>query len=152
GIHGFSILKLWALAPIIPLLLSLKSSCRRAGAALARLPTNSPGECMPRDDDQDDRPRRRQPRYDDEDDYPRRPRAAPRSGAVTGVGVISIVMGIVDLLLGLCLLVLMFFALADGGGRGGPFGMPGLGGAVAGLFMLLVFVWGVTAVIAGAGV
>jgi hypothetical protein len=122
------------------------------------------GEAMPRgddwDDDEDDRPRRRRqrPRYDDDedDDYDydiRRRGGAAKSGAVTGVGVMSIILGCLDLLVGVCVL-LVALVVGDAGNRAGGFAVPGFGGAVAAMVIatLLLLLWGTLALISGIGV
>ncbi len=119
---------------------------------------------MPRgddwDDEEDDRPRRRRqrPRYDDEedDDYAydiRRRGGAGKSAAVTGVGVMSIILGCLDLLVGVCF-SLVALVLGDMGNHAGAFAMPGFGGAVAVvlIFTFLLLLWGALALISGIGI
>jgi hypothetical protein len=108
------------------------------------------------DDDDDDRPRRRRrrDRYDDDEDDDlgrRRKREAP-SGAVTGVGVIGIILGILVLLLGMCLL--MGVAFMGEAGRQGAFAMPGFGAGMAVVMVvtILILLWGALAMVAGIGV
>jgi hypothetical protein len=118
---------------------------------------------MPRgedwDDDEDNRPRRRRqrPRYDDEDDdfdYDiRRRGSAVKSGAVTGVGIMSIILGCLDLLLGVCFL-LAALVVGDAGNRAGGFAIPAFGGAIAVMVIatMLLLLWGTLALISGIGV
>jgi hypothetical protein len=120
---------------------------------------------MGRDDDwedDDDRPRRRRDRdrdrYDDEDDEDydrggRRGKSGTRSGAVTSVGVLGIILGSLDLLFGLCLVVVVLF-MGDAGGRGGAFALPGFGGAMAlvVIMTLVVLLWGALMISSGVGV
>lgn len=117
---------------------------------------------MPRNDDwddDDDRPRRRRMRDDDDDDYhddyvDRRLRRGERSGAVTAVGVINIVLGSLYVLGGLCLL--LGGALVGGAAqdfRGNPGG--GLFAVFAGaiiLFAFLIIVVAVLHILGGVGV
>ncbi len=120
------------------------------------------GVPMSRDDDwdeDDDRPRRRRRRapYDEDEDDEfdddvrlQRGRGQPRSGAVTGVGIISIILGGVDLLFGACMLLgLLFIGEAPGGG-----GLVGGHLAVAILvsLVLVVLLWGALAITSGIGV
>lgn len=116
---------------------------------------------MPREDDweddYDDRPRRR--RRDDDDDYDddyrgRSIRRAGHSGAVTAVGVISIVLGSLFILLGIC--VLLGAALTGGAARelrdqpgAGVVGI--LAGAVV-IVALLILVLAVLLIVGGIGV
>jgi hypothetical protein len=75
------------------------------------------------DDDDEPRPRRRRPRYDEDDDYdrPRRRRGGgSKAGSVTGVGVISIILGSLLLLCGLCVTLGGVAAGAGGAGMRGP--------------------------------
>lgn len=115
---------------------------------------------MPRGDDwadeDDERPRRRRPRYDDDDDFDydiRRRGSAARSGAVTGVGIVSIIIGCLDLLVGVCFL-LVVVVMGDAGNRAGGFAMPGFGGTVAVVVVatLLILLWGTLALVSGVGV
>ena len=117
---------------------------------------------MPRGEDWEDedvdRPRRRRQRAryeddDDEDDYDiRRRGAGGKSGAVTGVGIISIILGSLDLLFGVCML-LVTIIMGNEGNRG-AFAMPGFGGAVAVVlvFTLLILLWGTLTLVSGIGV
>ncbi|MCI0637770.1 MAG: hypothetical protein L0Y72_28480 [Gemmataceae bacterium] len=100
---------------------------------------------MPRhdwDDDDYDRPRRRR-RYEGE-----------RSGSVTGVGVFGIVVGSLDLLLGMCLLMAVVIAGSHGGPQGAFIGIPLFGEVFAMMiiFTLIVLVWGSMAITASVGV
>jgi hypothetical protein len=115
---------------------------------------------MPRYDDDwddDDQPSRRY--YDDDydyGDYRRLRRADLRSGAVTAVGVISVVYGSLLLLFGLC--VLMAGVLMGGAARGfGDMGGPGAGifTIFAGLFIIvavLFILFSIGLIVAGVGV
>ncbi|MCI0376118.1 MAG: hypothetical protein L0215_00785 [Gemmataceae bacterium] len=99
---------------------------------------------MPRNDWEDDdydRPRRRR-RYEE------------RSGAVTGVGVFGIVVGSLDLLLGMCLLMAVVIAGSHGGPQGAFIGVPFFGEvfALIVIFTLIVLVWGSLAITASIGV
>jgi hypothetical protein len=107
-------------------------------------------------DDDDDRPRRRRRRdeYDDDNDYyDRRRRPSAQSGSVTGVAVYGIVLGSLDLLLGLCLLIGVVAAGSEVGVRGG-FHIPGVGSgfAIMLIITLLTLAWGVLAIIGSIGV
>jgi hypothetical protein len=108
---------------------------------------------MSRDDwDDDDRPRRRRRR--DEDDYEDvRRRSDERSGSVTGVGVISIVLGSLVLLCGFCVMVAgLAFA---GGAAGGPAGNMFPFQVAAGVFVvfaILFIIFGVLYLVGGIGV
>src|SRR5262245_62425773 len=72
------------------------------------------------DDDYDRPRRRRRPRDDDYDDYEDdvRRRSGPSSGSVTSVGVVSIILGSLLLLCGICFMVASL-GIA-GAGAGGP--------------------------------
>jgi hypothetical protein len=108
-------------------------------------------------DDEEPRERRRRPPPDEyEDDYDRgydRGYAAERSGAVTGVAVISFVIGGLVLLLGLCGMIGVL-AFAGEAGRQGIVGFPGIGGgiAIAMVVIIAIIAWGTGAIIAGIGV
>lgn len=116
---------------------------------------------MSRDDawDDEDRPRRRsRARYDDDDDdfdieRLRLRRSAAPSGAVTGIGVVSIILGCLDLLAGLCML--LGAAFVGELGRQGGIGIPELAGGhlvVVVALILMVVLWGILAVTSGIGV
>jgi hypothetical protein len=106
------------------------------------------------DDDENYRSRRRRYRDrfddDDDDDYDLSRRGYAKSGSVTGVGVISIILGSLDLLAGLCGSLFLFAV----GAHGPPPGFPGSGVAmaVALIIVLLVFLWGALAIAGGVGV
>lgn len=107
-----------------------------------------------RDDDyDDDRPRRRDRDDDYDDDRGRRRGSGVKSGGVTGVGVMGIVLGSLDLLLGLCMLIGVLF-IGGEGGRGGAFAIPGFGGAMAIMVIvtLIILAWGAMAISAGVGI
>jgi hypothetical protein len=121
------------------------------------------------DDDDEERPRRRRDRdeeeryerdrYDDEDDIDRpRRRGADKSGAVTAVGVINIVLGSLTTMLSLCVVVFGVFlaGVAADPQFGGPpkaaRGIFGLAGAVALILGLIVLLMGVAYIISGIGI
>lgn len=82
------------------------------------------------EDDYDDRPRGRSRRDDYDDEPPRRSGGGSRSGLVTAMGVIHIVVGSLGLISGLCTFAVGVFAT----GAGAEFnraGMPGGRGATA---------------------
>ncbi len=112
---------------------------------------------MSRDDyDDDDRPRRRRRRDDDYDDIGR-VGGGSSSGSVTGVGVISIILGSMTLLCGLCVVVLSMgiFGGAGGGNFGGRANFPDIFQAAAGVMIvisILVLVLGVLYLVGGIGV
>lgn len=118
---------------------------------------------MAHDDDWEDeehsRRRRGRARYDDDDDdfdldRLRLNRATAPSGAITGVGVISIILGCLDLLLGLCMLLGAAF-VGEIARQGPGLGMPDIGGgamAVVVALILLVVLWGILAITSGIGV
>lgn len=107
-------------------------------------------------DDDDDRPRRRRRNDDDyDDDYRGRSiRRVEHSGAVTAVGVISIVLGALFVLFGIC--AMLGGALA-GGAAHNLQGNPGAGvfAVAAGfivIFALLILVLAVLLIVGGIGV
>ena len=111
---------------------------------------------MSRDDYDDDydRPRRRRPRDEDEyDDIGRS--SGSSSGSVTAVGVISIILGSLTLLCGLCFMFFGIFAASAVGG-GPQFGQNMLPfQAAAGILIvlsLLVLVLGTLDLVGGIGV
>ncbi len=108
---------------------------------------------MSRDDwDDEDRPRRRRRR--DEDDYGDvRRRPDERSGSVTGVGVISIILGSLVLLCGFCVMV-SGLAFAGGAGVGAPGNMFPFQMAAGVLIViaLLFIIFGVLYLVGGIGV
>lgn len=109
---------------------------------------------MPRDEYWDDdlrRPRRDWRRWPRDDwrgrDFPPR---KPGSTVVTTLGVVSIVAGAVELVVGLCTLSVLAFA--EGQRLQMP-GLPGIGGnrVIAWLLLAIVFFWGSLAIAAGVG-
>ena len=127
---------------------------------------------MPRDDDweDDDRPRRRRERErddrdDEEDDYDRPRRrggAGEKSGAVTSVGVLNIVLGSLITILGLCLMLGGLFAAGAGAdvnrfnvnppGAPNPGGMMAFLGGMVILFSVVFLLFGVGMILAGVGI
>jgi hypothetical protein len=109
---------------------------------------------MSHDDDwKETRPRRRGDRWaedDSEPDYrPFPPRRAARSGVVTALGVVTLLLGILVLLAGLCAGAGIMLAAADEmhGGPGGD-----QGGLVFGLLICLaISLWGGSALASGIG-
>lgn len=133
------------------------------GLSCIQRETHSQGtSAMPRDDydDDDDRPRRARRRSRDDDDYEdigrrRRSGGGERSGSVTSVGVISIILGSLTLLCGLCAVVGSFTFLAAG--PGGQFGGRNVlpfqaAGGVAVIISLVVVIFGVLYLTGGIGV
>jgi hypothetical protein len=96
---------------------------------------------MSRDyDDEDDepRPRRRKRRYDD--DYDDAPRRGGRSGAVTGVGVLTIILGALLLVCGLCYSGIGLVAGGAAGAPGAPAGFGPLAGMVGGVLIIIALI------------
>lgn len=112
-----------------------------------------------RDDDaaeEDDRPRRRRDR-DDDDDIDARPRRKRGSGAgsITSVGVITIILGSLTLLCGVCVAI-AGIGFAGGGGQG-RFGGGNVlpfqaAGGILIAFAVLILVFGVVYLVGGIGV
>jgi hypothetical protein len=118
------------------------------------------------DDDDEERPRRRRRRYEreryddeDEDDYeydrPLSRGSRDKSGAVTAIGVINIVLGVLVILVSLCV---GFFGLVVAGvaadkqfGPNPARGLFGLAGVVALIVAVIVLLFGVGYVISGIG-
>jgi hypothetical protein len=103
--------------------------------------------------DDDSSPRRS--RYEEYDDYPEDDYGRPeRSGAVTGVAVISFVLGGLVILFGLCGLLGALVQAGEGmhGPGGGFAGLGNLGFAVAFVILLFILLWGIGAIVAGVGV
>ncbi len=146
---------------------------RRRAAARERRRDEDDEDDLPRskrgrdddDDDDDDAPRsRRKNRADDDDDNedyddrPRRLKVSGKSGAVTAVGIINIVLGSLVTLGGICFLLsgLVFTGAAvDARNQFGPQGGGGLfaaAGAMIVVLAILVLVLGVAEIMAGVGV
>ena len=105
---------------------------------------------MSRDDRRGPR-RDRRSSYRDDDRY----RADPgprkvRSGAVTALGIISLIAGPLELIAGLCTMAV--FAIAPGEPVHVP-GLPGIGGSslISWLTVAIIFFWGTSAIAAGIG-
>jgi hypothetical protein len=122
-------------------------------------------------DDDEERPRRRRDRYqeerderdryDDEDDYdrPRRRGAGDKSGAVTAVGVVNIVLGSLVALLSMCILLggLFFAGAAADLNQFGPKPNPargvfGLVGGLAIVMGVMILLYAVGLITSGIGV
>ena len=114
---------------------------------------------MPRDDWDDDEPqprRRRRGRDDDienDDDPFEGGYRRPQSGAVTAIAVIHFVLGAIVVLMSFCG-VLVILIVAGEADKAGAFAMPGVGGGFVASFVvvLLIFLWGLAAVVAGIGI
>jgi hypothetical protein len=116
------------------------------------------------DDDDEDRPRRRRRRFDDDDyEYDDDDRAirrvSGRSGPVTAIGIVNIVLGTLGAIGSFCILIGGFFiAGAPAFNRGGPgpgappAGMMGLMGGAVVLVGVLAMLFGAAYIFAGIGV
>ena len=110
------------------------------------------------DEDDDDRPRRSRDRDYEDDDYDRPRRSRRRgsgAGSITGVGVISIILGSLSLLCGICFMIVGIVGAGAAGGRFGPNVMPFGQGAIAGIAIvisLVILILGVLYLIGGIGV
>jgi len=106
------------------------------------------------DDDDDDR--RRRDRRDDDYDRPRRSRRrGSGAGSITGVGVITIILGSLSLLCGVCVMIGGIAGAGAAGGRFGPNVMPFGQGAIASIAIaiaLVILILGVLYLIGGIGV
>ena len=112
---------------------------------------------MSRDDydEEDDRPRRRRRRDEEDYDDVSRPRRGGRSGSVTGVGIISIILGSLTLLCGLCTGIGSLYFSAAAGGPGmrqrNPFPFQAAAG-VAIVVAVVILILGVFYLVGGIGV
>lgn len=111
------------------------------------------------EDEERSRRQRRRRSYEEEEDYeaPRRRRggSGQAAGSITGVGVITIILGSLMLLCGLCYSGIGLMAGAGAAGGGGPPGFPGLMGMAAGILIvvaLLILIFGALYLAGGIGV
>ena len=84
-----------------------------------------------------------------EDRYGIRRDEKPRSGSVTAVGIVTIIIGSLSALSGLCVLVSVLIASVD---RGGGFAGEQLGFVVGIMIGLVVLLWSIGMIVGGIGV